>query len=126
MGAKIKEILGYDYETPICPAATTGLHINNIGEVVVHKDTGINCGWFYLMEPEMKVLGSIRNTSLSKLHVLVWQYRLTLLKRSSLMKWINKLDRKRKLITFGGCGGKGIGSIYLSYLKKIKNGGEPL
>ena len=61
----LKNALGKEYNIPICPAAVAGMHVNNVGNVIVHKGTGINCGWFALGDPEMIPIGNIRTSSLS-------------------------------------------------------------
>lgn len=61
--AKLKreadEYVGGDYKRPTCPSILTGVHVDNRGNVIVDKSTGLNCKWFTLSEPDVAVIGNI-------------------------------------------------------------------
>ena len=102
----VEKILGYEYEIPICPAAFAGLHINNVGECIVHKESGSSCPWFYLQEPELETLGNVRTQKLSELRTRLVNYRKNLKESSDLLRWIETTwSIKRLRHVFGGCGG---------------------
>ncbi len=121
----LKKILREDYKIPICPAAVAGLHLNNIGDVIIHKDTGINCGWFSLRELKMVTIGNIRTTSLRVLFEKVQNYRKNLYDSSNLQHWIKKYQFNESKLIFGGCGGKMLTKYFLGIMTKIygTNGG---
>jgi len=101
------EILGYNYEIPVCPAAFSGLHINNMGDCIVHKQSGSSCAWFSLVEPETEVLGNVRVDSLANLRDKLIQYRKNLKESNNLAKWLTTVWSENQLShVFGGCGGR--------------------
>jgi MoaA/NifB/PqqE/SkfB family radical SAM enzyme len=98
---KVDDILGYGYKRQICPSALVGLHLSNMGECVVHKNSGLGCPWFLLTEPEMVSLGNIRENSLEVLTQRVREHRMIYWKQ------IFKDDVDGHVPNvFGGCGGK--------------------
>lgn len=102
----IKKILGYEYEIPMCPAAFAGLHINNIGECIVHRASGASCPWFCLEEPDIETLGNVRTHTLKELRKRLIKYRDELKESGDLMRWIRDTwSQKRLHHIFGGCGG---------------------
>ena len=90
-----------DYMRPICPCILTGLHIDNTGNCVVDRNTGLNCKWFLLKDPETIKLGNINNESILELFDKVNKYRNNCFK--------NNYDIIKKSCdvsyVFGGCGG---------------------
>jgi MoaA/NifB/PqqE/SkfB family radical SAM enzyme len=89
------------YMRPICPSILTGIHIDNIGQCIVDKKTGLNCKWFLLTEPDTKIIGNVRTESVKTLFNKVIAYRK------------NCFEVNKKIINeclnisyaFGGCGG---------------------
>lgn len=89
------------YMRPICPCILTGIHIDNFGNCIVDKDTGLNCKWFLLKEPQTIKLGNIISDNIFELFCKVNEYRkncfetkIDLIKASCDTKYV-----------FGGCGG---------------------
>lgn len=107
----VEEVLGQSYEIPICPAGISGMHITNIGECVVHQDTGLSCPWFDLYDPITVTLGNIRTVSIKELWASVREYRKKQLKRT--LQWMNETEPD----IFGGCGGCLLVSTYLDTVK---------
>jgi MoaA/NifB/PqqE/SkfB family radical SAM enzyme len=91
---------GY-YMRPICPTILTGLHIDNKGNCIVDRITGLNCKWFMLTEPDTHLIGSIDDYSVMELFKKVNSYR------------EEAFEKNQEIIrtsfdvsyTFGGCGG---------------------
>jgi len=117
---EIDKILGYTYEIPICPAIISGLHINNVGDCIAHRLSGLSCPWFTLEEPDVKVLGNVRRMSLKKLRNELIKYRKRLLNSGLLEKFVQEFEKKNKRHVFGGCGGSGhliVKSLISIYLR---------
>lgn len=89
------------YMRPICPCIMTGLHIDNVGNVVVDRITGLNCKWFLLSEPDIHIIGNIYNSSIVDLFAKVNDYRLRAfqLNKDTINSSFNVS------YVFGGCGG---------------------
>lgn len=89
------------YMRPICPCIFTGLHIDNYGNCIVDKDTGLNCKWFLLKNPCTVKLGNIQDEDVFSLFDKVNMYRKNCFE--------NKLDAIKRdcdiAFEFGGCGG---------------------
>lgn len=101
---EIKELLDIhfsgDYKRPICPSIITGIHFNNIGDCIVDKDTGLNCKWFMLKEPNVIVLGNHKE-DIRELFSKLKKYR----NEHFIPNKFNLLSQSKEMI-FGGCGGK--------------------
>ncbi len=89
------------YMRPICPCILTGLHIDNVGNCLVDKDTGLNCKWFLLQNPQVEKLGNVNSATIKELYGKVESYR-----KDAFM------TRRKKIVescsvsyVFGGCGG---------------------
>lgn len=103
--SKLKVIADSYYEghymRPICPTILTGLHIDNKGNCIVDRITGLNCKWFLLQEPDTHLIGNIYENSVIELFTRVNSYR------------EEAFDKNQGVIrtsfnvsyTFGGCGG---------------------
>ena len=63
------------YMRPICPCILTGLHIDNFGNCIVDKDTGLNCKWFLLKNPSTIKIGNIKQSKICDLFNKVNNYR---------------------------------------------------
>ena len=89
------------YMRPICPCILSGVHIDNIGNCVVDRDTGLNCKWFLLKDPQTIVIGNIRDSSIIDLFIKAQEYRKNM--------FTSRKDRILELgqvsYVFGGCGG---------------------
>lgn len=98
---EIKDILNQhfdgEYRRPICPAIITGLHFNNLGECIVDRETGLNCKWFMLQEPEISVIGN-HNDDIDKLFDKMNRYR-----RDYFLNLKDNVEYSK--FVFGGCGG---------------------
>jgi MoaA/NifB/PqqE/SkfB family radical SAM enzyme len=96
-----ERILWKGYTRPICPAIITGVHIDNVGNCVVDSETGLNCKWFLLQEPLVKVIGNVRKNELHMLLDDVRSYR-----RSRFSMNGNGVRSCESMeFAFGGCGG---------------------
>lgn len=89
------------YMRAICPCILTGLHIDNLGNCIVDKNTGLNCKWFLLRDPHTIRLGNINNESIVSLFNKVNAYR---------KECFQNKDNEIKMLgdvsyVFGGCGG---------------------
>lgn len=93
--------LGTQYRRPICPCIMNGIHIDNFGNCVVDRESGLNCKWFLLKEPSVVNLGNVNEKTIKELHEAVTSYRNEAFK--------NRADdihaSCRMPIVFGGCGG---------------------
>lgn len=89
------------YMRPICPCILTGVHIDNIGNCIVDRITGLNCKWFLLTEPDVHIMGNIYNSTLSDLFEKVKNYR-----KKAFIKNKKLIDSSFDIsYVFGGCGG---------------------
>jgi MoaA/NifB/PqqE/SkfB family radical SAM enzyme len=90
-----------NYCRPICPTIITGVHIDNIGNCVVDKDTGLNCKWFLLKDPKVRNLGNIKIDRLDMLFQKILDYR-----RNCFTINKSEIEKCRNTsYVFGGCGG---------------------
>lgn len=89
------------YMRPICPCILTGIHIDNRGNCLVDRETGLNCKWFLLSEPATHLIGTIYGSSVRNLFDKVNEYRKN--------AFINNREKITSLCkvsyVFGGCGG---------------------
>jgi hypothetical protein len=99
--ADVEKLLWPGYRRPICPSILAGIHIDNIGNCVVDADTGLNCKWFLLREPKVKVIGNIRKTHVADLLKQVRDYRQHCFATNT--RHISKAETVDYV--FGGCGG---------------------
>ena len=93
------DYIGGCYMRPICPCVITGVHIDNLGNCVVDRKTGLNCKWFLLENPDVKLIGNIKEINIMQLFRAVKEYRLQCFKDPSL-----EADFDISYV-FGGCGG---------------------
>jgi len=107
---EVDQLLWKGYIRPICPTIITGLHIDNIGNCIVDSDTGLNCKWFLLKEPKVKLIGNVRKESLSTMFRKVKAYRKKCFKNNR-----EKIDNAESTeYIFGGCGGSPKKIIHLA------------
>lgn len=92
---------GGTYMRPICPCIMTGVHIDNLGNCLVDRESGLNCKWFLLKSPSVEIIGNLKESSIDELHKKVQEYRATAFEK-----------RKEQIhsscnvsYVFGGCGG---------------------
>lgn len=97
---KVEKILWKGYTRPICPTIVTGLHVDNIGRYVVDLETGLNCKWFLLTEPLIKVIGDLREDGLEDVFERVKKYRRSCFDNDKIIN-----DCESTEYVFGGCGG---------------------
>ena len=90
---------GIKYEMPICPATISGIHITNTNKIIVDEKTGLSCPWFWLNEPELKVIGDVQNMSYQEIVERILLY------RQSKLKDVIDMEKHTELYPFGGCGG---------------------
>lgn len=89
------------YMRPICPCILTGVHIDNLGNCVVDRDTGLNCKWFLLKDPQTIKLGNISTEDIPELFHKVNAYRKKCFNtKFDLIKSLGNIS-----YVFGGCGG---------------------
>jgi len=92
---------GQEYMRPICPSIISGIHIDNLGRCIVDKQTGLNCKWFLLREPDIHIIGDIKQDDVFDLFMKVKNYRKTCFTaNSAAIKQQSQLS-----FVFGGCGG---------------------
>lgn len=94
-------LLWKGYTRPICPSTVTGLHIDNQGDCIVDRLTGLNCKWFMLQEPDTHTLGNVYKNSIEDLLQLVRDYRKKCFQdnKNAISECMNTH------FAFGGCGG---------------------
>lgn len=90
---------GVKYQIPICPATIFGVHVTNFNNVIVDRRSGLSCGWFRLLNPEMITLGSILNTTLEKITKTIIDY------RKEMLPLVISEEKELEYKPFGGCGG---------------------
>lgn len=89
------------YMRPICPCILTGLHIDNFGNCIVDRDTGLNCKWFLLKDPQTVKVGNIKSEGVHELLNSVNEYRKNCFNtKNELIKSLLNVN-----YVFGGCGG---------------------
>jgi MoaA/NifB/PqqE/SkfB family radical SAM enzyme len=98
---KVDELLWSNYKRPICPAIITGVHIDHTGHCVADRETGLNCKWFLLCEPLVKVIGSVKSDRISDLYAKVREYRRFCFENNK--GGLQKCESTDYV--FGGCGG---------------------
>ncbi|MCM1439629.1 MAG: radical SAM protein [Roseburia sp.] len=89
------------YKRPICSAILTGLHIDNLGDCIVDRKSGLNCKWFLLNEPDTYYIGNVKNETVENLLKKVNAYRKEQFEQN---KKLFSEYRQGKFV-FGGCGG---------------------
>jgi len=95
------EYFGGCYMRPICPCILTGLHIDNRGDCIVDRVTGLNCKWFLLATPDIEVIGNIYDTSASVLFEKAKKHRTNAFIKNKIL-----IDSSFSVsYVFGGCGG---------------------
>lgn len=109
---EVNDILGYEYEIPVCPAAIYALHMNNKGDVVVDKQSGLSCFWFYLSKPHIQKLGNIKEEEPYSLFKKMEGYRM------ARFETITIIQERCSQIHLGGCGGKRIIEEYIKFMKR--------
>lgn len=98
---KVEKLLWEGYIRPICPTIVTGVHIDNVGNCIVDSETGLNCKWFLLQEPMVKILGNVRKDDLAMLFKEAKAYRKRCFDTNG-----NGVRRCESIeYIFGGCGG---------------------
>lgn len=95
----ISNIYGVDYEMPICPATISGIHVTNTNRIILDKRTGMSCPWFWLDEPELEIIGDIKNMTYDEIVQKVLEY------RQRKMASVIEMEQHIELYPFGGCGG---------------------
>lgn len=89
------------YKRPICSAIFTGIHIDNMGDCVVDRQSGLNCKWFLLNEPDVRTIGNVKELSVRELFERVNAYRKEqFIKNRELFN-----EYTNGKFIFGGCGG---------------------
>jgi len=92
---------GQKYMRPICPSIISGIHIDNLGRCIVDRQTGLNCKWFLLQEPDIHIIGDIKQDDVFDLFLKVKSYRKACFTANfDIIKQQSQLS-----FVFGGCGG---------------------
>ena len=95
------QYIGGSYMRPICPCILTGIHIDNTGNCVVDRDTGLNCKWFLLQNPRTVQLGNVKDCSVKELYE-----RATVYRKQAFTTRRDKIEKSCSVsYIFGGCGG---------------------
>jgi MoaA/NifB/PqqE/SkfB family radical SAM enzyme len=107
---EVSQLIGRDYNVPVCPAVIGGMHISYDNNLQVDYYTGLSCHWFWMEAPRTQVLGSLDETwEPADMHRLVEEFR------------AERLDYVRSVVDgiveqpFGGCGGD-MGSLLRRYI----------
>lgn len=102
----LRDILGYinithniKYEVPLCPAAIGAIHVNNRNLVTVDAFTGLSCSWFGMGNPEVKVIGDIREMTYDEIVTEILTY------REIRISHVQAAIKDYPEMVFGGCGG---------------------
>lgn len=53
---------GHNYKHSMCPGVF-GIHIDNLGKIVVDEKTALSCCWFWSNDPKMIYLGNVKDVS---------------------------------------------------------------
>jgi len=97
----VERLLWKNYKRPICPTIITGIHIDHVGRCVVDRKTGLNCKWFLLKNPEIKIIGKVNGDNIYSMFDKMKKYRHKCFKQNrDTIKEYSKID-----YIFGGCGG---------------------
>ena len=97
----VESLLWKGYTRPICPTIITGIHIDNVGRCIVDSETGLNCKWFLLKEPAIKIMGNVRENTLTEMFKNVRKYRKKCFEGNG--DAVHKCETIKYV--FGGCGG---------------------
>ena len=95
----INQKYGVEYQIPVCPATISAMHITNTNDVIVDEKTGLSCAWFWLEDPKMITLGSIKDMSADEITKRIIDY------RKSKFEEVVAIERTLESNPFGGCGG---------------------
>jgi MoaA/NifB/PqqE/SkfB family radical SAM enzyme len=98
---EVEKLLWKRYTRPICPTIITGIHIDNVGNCIVDSETGLNCKWFLLKEPMVRVLGNVRKDDLMVMFRAVKEFREKCFKANG--NGVRRCESAEYV--FGGCGG---------------------
>ena len=109
---KIINVLGADYKIPICPSVLFGIHINHQGQIIVDKLSGLSCHWFWLKEPKVEIIASIREVSLFDVT------RRIIDNRKGKVSDVRQFLLSSPSLIFGGCGGN-ITDLLSFYLENL-------
>ena len=110
----IEDTYGVNYEMPTCPATISGIRVTNTNNIILDKRTGLSCPWFWLDEPQLEVIGNIKNMNYNEIVRNILEY------RQSKIHDVENMERNTELYPFGGCGGnaKQLLKTYLDVTKK--------
>ena len=95
----ISSTYGVNYEMPTCPATISGIHVTNTNKIILDKRTGLSCPWFWLDEPQLEVIGSIKDMSYEEITKKIMDY------RTLKLEDVIEMEKHIELYPFGGCGG---------------------
>lgn len=110
----VVEILGAEYEMPICPAVIGGIHIDADARVVVDRATGLSCHWFWLLAPDKAVVCEVDATM--DYHTVAERI---IGYRNAKVSDTERLLRECEPVVLGGCGGD-IRTLLTEYLRVQK------
>jgi len=111
---KVEDIMGGEYNIPLCPAVVAGLHISNENKITLDSRTGLSCHWFWLDEPIVNVffdlndLGDVRDVFNKIIEI-----------RKAGYEDFLKIKNSFAGDVFGGCGGnkREIFDIYVELME---------
>ena len=107
--AKINDIIGEPYETPLCPTAIAGIHVTYSGKVKIDSSTGLSCTAFTKRRCKQIAIGNVETESIEEIAKKILSYRESVLHNVEL--------KRRFRPVFGGCGGTNLLSTYYKILK---------
>jgi hypothetical protein len=87
-----------------------GSHITNNNFVQVDLRTGLSCHWFWLGEPQVKILGTTKEMSYEEIVEKILAY------RELKFPDVQEMAKNVKNYPFGGCGGN-VETLFKTYIK---------
>ena len=73
--------------------------MTNTNRIILDKRTGMSCPWFWLDEPELEIIGDIKNMTYDEIVQKILEY------RQGKMASVIEMEQHIELYPFGGCGG---------------------
>lgn len=104
-------LTGHDYKCPVCPGVF-GIHIDNFGNIVNDKETGLSCCWFRNTDPQMIKMGNINDFTFEQASKYIIEIRREKLADVKKLLLPGVLENQ----VFGGCGGD-VPQLLAEYVK---------
>jgi MoaA/NifB/PqqE/SkfB family radical SAM enzyme len=97
---EIKEIIGEEYNLPICPSVIGGIKLSYNNYIIVDELTGLSCSWFWLTEAKLRKIIRVKN-----INDFIGGMKQVTKYRTNRIESTKKLVRSTQQGSFGGCGG---------------------